>query len=228
MTMAYWKDKGFRELVQLCPALKCMEKYIPANKNIPELSNLEGLYSSYKDNDYHHFFYSLIKALKPDVCVELGVLEGFSLFSMGYALKDNRRGKITGFDLFENYPYRHCVYKNIIGHISDFGLQDYVEIHKADAFNTCRDNKKVDLLHVDLSNTGDTYRKIFNKWSDIVNTVIVLEGGSVERDQIEWMINNNKPSIVDAIKEIKDYYIAWNIITINAFPSLTVAFKKEI
>ena len=48
---------------------------------------------------------------------------------------------------------------------------------------------------------------------------MILEGGSVERDNVHWMIKYNKPSIKNIINL---YEKKLNIKTIGCLPSLTI------
>ena len=61
----------------------------------------------------------------------------------------------------------------------------------------------------------------FSKLTD--NGVIIFEGGSITRDNVEWMIKYDKPKIYDAIEE----YInkGHNIKTYGELPSITVITK---
>ena len=73
-----------------------------------------------------------------------------------------------------------------------------------------KDNS-VDILHVDISNDGDTVRRIMKLWnSKIVDGgLIMFEGGSLERDEIEWMKKYNKESLREEFlmnQIIRDYY----------------------
>ena len=52
-----------------------------------------------------------------------------------------------------------------------------------------------------------------------MNKVLLLEGGSVERDNVDWMIRYNKKPINSYIKSIDKYF---EIEIINKFPSLTI------
>ena len=52
----------------------------------------------------------------------------------------------------------------------------------------------------------------------------LLEGGSVERDNVYWMKKYNKPKIVSAIEEIKKTH---NVYTIDDHPSITFITKKS-
>ena len=56
------------------------------------------------------------------------------------------------------------------------------------------------------------------------NGVIIMEGGSSERDNIEWMIKYNKPKILPVINKYKSQY---DIKTIGNIPSITLIKKLE-
>ena len=43
--------------------------------------------SSYIQNDYGKLFQALISVMKPNTCVEIGVLDGYSTIQIGLALK---------------------------------------------------------------------------------------------------------------------------------------------
>ena len=49
--------------------------------------------------------------------------------------------------------------------------------------------------------------------------IIILEGGSIERDQVEWMTRYNKRSINPVIEK---YSRVFDIRVIGTFPSLTI------
>ena len=183
------------------------------------------LSSAYKDHGYGCFFYALARVLKPVTCVELGVLEGFSLLCVAAGLRDNGRGTIQGFDLFEDYPFRHERYASTAERIRATGLQQQAPIRQADAFGVEGEFASVDYLHVDLSNDGDTYRRIFARWSGKVKQVMLLEGGSAERDRVAWMARYRKSAIVPALEELRGAYPEWTFAVLAPFPSLTVALR---
>ena len=65
------------------------------------------------------------------------------------------------------------------------------------------------------------FQNYLNKVKD--NGVVLMEGGSKERDNIEWMIKYNKPKI----KPILDKYSKeYDIKTIGEIPSITIIKKK--
>ena len=147
------------------------------------------------------------------------------MLSIGAALADSREGgKITGYDLFEKYPYKSCPMQTTSDNISLCGLDGVVSIGKYDVWEV--EAHPIDMLHVDLSNDGDTYRAIFEKWGPYVSKAILLEGGSLERDMESWMVRYNRPKIQPAIEEIKIKYPSWAISTMKPWPSLTIAVRR--
>ena len=62
-----------------------------------------------------------------------------------------------------------------------------------------------------------TITKYLSKLND--NGVLILEGGSKERDQIDWMKKYNKPQIQPVLCKYKNDY---NILTIGTVPSITL------
>ena len=79
------------------------------------------------------------------------------------------------------------------------------------------------LLNV-LYTNGDVYEYVFEKYIDKLSDdgIIIMEGGSVDRDNIEWMNKYNKPKIQPVIKKYQHNY---NIKTIGTFPSITLIKK---
>ncbi|OGA01872.1 MAG: hypothetical protein A3H35_14100 [Betaproteobacteria bacterium RIFCSPLOWO2_02_FULL_62_17] len=223
-----WRDCSFTTLMEPCKALEALSNYLPSNPNRPFYKGqerVEAVHSTYKNEGYGHFFYALIRAIKPRRCVELGVLHGFSLLAVAAALRDNGVGSIRGIDLFEDYPYRHAQQKDVENYIRACRLEKWSGITKADAFPAYDRHKDLDYLHVDLSNDGDTYRFMFKHWASKVSQVILMEGGSADRDQVEWMVKYRKPPIVPAIDEIRRAYPDWNFVVLAPYPSLTIAVR---
>ena len=56
------------------------------------------------------------------------------------------------------------------------------------------------------------------------NGVIILEGGSVERDNVGWMVKYNKTKINPYICELINK--GYNILIIDKMPSMTIIKKK--
>jgi predicted O-methyltransferase YrrM len=226
--MPFWKDASFQALLNACPRLARMTEHLPRDLEATAFEGQAGikrLASAYQDHGYGFLFYALARALKPATCVELGVYQGFSLLMTAAALRDNDCGAIEGFDLFDDYPYRHEPIANALRNIRANGLERCAHIQKADASAAHERFAEVDWLHVDISNDGDTYRRIFTHWASRVRHVILLEGGSPERDRLTWMTRFGKAPIVPAIEAIRREHPQWLIAVLTPFPSLTVAIR---
>ena len=183
--------------------------------------------SSYFENNYGEVFRAIVEAFKPHNAVELGVLNGYSSFHIGVALK-TYGGQLTSYDLFEDYPFRHASYEEVV-HF--FRHCENVTIKKWDAWDAHNQHAQssVDLLHVDLSNTGETVERVMQLWDEkmVQGGVILFEGGTEERDRVEWMIKYNARPIkqeIETNKIIQEKYIYG---TYLKFPGLTMLLKKR-
>jgi hypothetical protein len=216
----FWTDDSLRDLISLNPQMSDVTGYVGRH-------HVHSAQSSYRQHDYDLFFYALIRLLRPQRCLELGVLEGFSLLAMASGLRDNGCGHITGYDLFERYPFRHALLDDVKARSREAQLDPFVTLCRASADDAFFEHSEVDILHIDLSNDGDIYRKLFSQWADKVSRAILLEGGSRRRDRIPWMQQYDKPSIEPAIRELRDDYPDWAFSVVEPFPSLTVAFRRK-
>lgn len=194
------------------------------------------MHSSYTVNNYAEVFKAIVTAFLPVNCVELGVLEGYSACAIGEALKENferrgTRGHLNAYDLFEKYPYRHASMKSVEKTIEEKGLMEFVTLHEADAFlvDGKYENNSVSFLHVDLSNTGETVHKIIQDWDKkmVHGGIICFEGGSEERDEVDWMKRYGAPSIKKELETNPIIEANYVFGTYFKFPSLTCLLKKR-
>ena len=155
------------------------------------------------------------------------MLQGFSLLTIAAALRDNGEGSIEGFDLFENYPFHNEEYGKVVDRIDRLGLVPWARVTRADAWSVIARFDAIDYLHVDISNDGDTYRRVFRDWADKVTQAMLLEGGGPERDRVGWMKTYGKPEIASALEEIRRTYTAWRIYVLRPFPSMTLALRID-
>jgi len=192
--------------------------------------------SSYEKNNYGEVLYNIVTAFRPANIIELGVLHGYSTLALARGLKRNKEmpgsnARMDSFDLFEDYEFKHGSQVEVQQKIDAAGLTDFVALHKEDAFqvhNHYGDNV-VYLLHVDISNTGETLRKIMEAWDlkMVIGGIILFEGGTEERDQEDWMIKYNKPPIkpeLDSNPIIEKNYVYG---TYLKWPGLTMLLKKR-
>jgi predicted O-methyltransferase YrrM len=171
--------------------------------------------------------YALARFLRPRRCVELGVLHGFSLLCVAAALRDNGHGTIDGFDLFDDYPFRHESLVNAQAAIERCQLQGWARVQRADALDVHERFDRIDWLHVDISNDGDTYARVFEQWEARVEAVMILEGGSAARDEVEWMSAYAKRPIAPALDAIARSHRGWTFAVLAPFPSITVALRSS-
>lgn len=193
--------------------------------------------SSYKKNNYGNVLSALVIGKRPEVCIELGVLDGYSTVHIAKALKFNERaygvqGRLESWDLFDQYEYKHGYEKAVQTELDVWKVTPIVKLFQGDAFEAAQLYRRgvIDFLHVDLSNTGSTLRKVMQFWSHRLKPygMIAFEGGSEERDNIEWMTKYDKPPIREELKTNEIITNEFNWYTMNAFPSLTILQRKGI
>lgn len=196
---------------------------------------MEKVESSYAENNFGPIFRNTVISFIPHTCVELGVLHGFSSLWMGYGFKHNELyrnhiGHLNSYDLWEDYPYNHGNKEEVEKLLKDQEVDKYVTLFHKDAkeVHLLYGEKSVDILHVDISNTGEIFDFMVEKWHPILTMsgIILFEGGSVERDNISWMVDNKCLSIKEAIESNEIINSFYQYGTYNKFPSLTVLIKK--
>jgi hypothetical protein len=229
---SFGADRSLWSLLEACPRLSGLRGFVRADLRASGFADQrrieEAARSSYDDHGYGDLFYGLVRVLRPTVCVELGVLQGLSLLCAAAALRDNRQGRIEGFDLFESYPYHHETLAGATGRIRALGLEAWAGVCQADAREVHRRFEAVDYLHVDLSNDGDVYAWVFEQWAAKVRQVIVLEGGAAERDRVGWMVRYGKAPIVPALAAIRRRHRDWSIFVLEPYPSVTIAVRAAV
>lgn len=196
---------------------------------------MNNIRSSYIENDFGSVFRALILSNKPRLVVECGVLDGYSTFNIAHAIRFNRveRGikcPFFAYDLWEEYDYKHGDFIEVEEMLEKQGLSDYCNLTEGDAFEVADVfyNNSIDFLHMDISNNGDTLLKTVNIWGNKISEdgMIVFEGGSYERDNVEWMVKYNFRSIRDVLMYEPEVYENWIFQVLNSFPSMTLLWKK--
>lgn len=146
--------------------------------------------SSFQKNDLGQTLYNIVLERKPKKIVEWGTLYGYSTVAMAMALDELGEGNITAYDLFENYAFKHSTMEETQSNINRHGVSEYVTLKRGNFDDWIKDPEPFDLLHVDISNNGDTVARLYAGVKDYVaaGATVLFEGGSVEHDEIEWMI----------------------------------------
>ena len=178
--------------------------------------------TSYNKNDinYGDLIESVTFSLQPKSIVEIGILDGFSLEK--FINNSNYNTSIFAYDLFDKFNGNHAN-KDFL--IEKFKNNSNVSILEGDFFHLYKNIDNIDIIHIDIANNGDilefTLQYYLNKLSK--NGIILFEGGSIERDNVEWMNKYNKPKINPIIKKYQD--LNYNIKVFGNFPSITIIKK---
>lgn len=225
--LPFWEDSNWKELEASLNGYGSLGKSVEsAVGELPE-GLLEDVNSSYKESGYQYLFYALVKLLSPIKICEIGVLQGFSLLSMASALKINNKGEMLGYDLFDDYEFKNERMINVQSRINEAELNEFTKIKKQDAFSVSSEVKKTDILHVDISNNGNTVERLFLEWKEKVNKMMIFEGGGHARDQIEWMLKFQKPAISPVLNQLSNQFQIWQFVTLEAYPSITICVNNS-
>lgn len=175
--------------------------------------------SSYKKNNYQNIFQSICFSYDPKLIVEFGILDGYSLDC--FSENTNENCLIRAFDLFDEFPYNSASYDYILNKYKD---SKNININKGNFYDCLNlfDDNSIDILHIDIANNGEVYEFAISHYLKKVKGLMILEGGSEERDEVEWMIKYNKPKIVPVLKK---YEIDVKMTVIKDYPSLTLIKK---
>jgi predicted O-methyltransferase YrrM len=185
--------------------------------------------SSYNINNIGKDLYDMVIKYKPTKVVEFGLLYGYSTVSIAQGLRDNNieNSKLLSFDLFDDYEYKHSVRSVVEHNLERYNLSDLVQLNKTNFYEWMETNEDFfDMIHLDISNNGHIINDVYNytnKLSILHNKEIItiFEGGTVERDNVEWMNKYSKPKI-NPLKNIINY----NIIR-DEYPGLSYFTTKK-
>lgn len=183
--------------------------------------------SSYEANAYGELFYALVRMYKPTKIVELGTKAGYSAFHMARGLAANGFGRLDCYDLWEKYPYNSNPKSVTVKNLKKYSR--YTRFYLRDAVGVDKKYKKdeVDFVHIDLGNEAQTMEKIVLPWLTKVKQFVIIEGGSADRDQVDWMIKYKKSPLVPWLKKIARQHPGLEYFTFAPFPSVTI-IKKGI
>lgn len=175
--------------------------------------------SSYVENDLGRTLYDIILKHKPKKIIEFGILYGYSTIAMAMALDEVGTGHIYANDLFENYSFKHGTIEQVQKNIDRYGLATYVTLGKKNFDEWLKQPEDFDLLHVDVSNKGDIIERLYEAVKDQIarGSIVVFEGGSIERDNVGWMVKYK-------CKKICDTTVPFEVVD-ERFPSLSMIKK---
>src|SRR3990167_3000934 len=201
--------------------------------------------SSYIANNYGELLRQYVIAFQTSSFVELGVLDGYSTLHIAEGVKwlhkyRNYETKLDAYDLFDDYEYKHGSFDEVSNMLYEKNVSQYVNLQQGDAYKVHENYpdieideagdpcKGIEFLHIDISNTGKVIHDLMELWHPKIGYrgVILIEGGSEERDNVAWMKMYKSPSIKDEIASnsiINKYYMYG---TYFQFPSITMLFRK--
>ena len=177
--------------------------------------------SSYKNNDidYGDLIEAITYSIKPKTIIEIGILDGYSLTRFIDATNKDTT-KIVAYDIFDKFngnPAKEYELKDRFknNHNIEIKYGDFYELHNN------IENNSIDIIHIDIANNGDIYEfAIQNYLHKLTKSgIMILEGGSKERDEVVWMNKYNKPKIQPIIEKYSKIYTIKNI---GNNPSLTL------
>lgn len=178
--------------------------------------------------------YSMVLDIKPKIIIEYGTEHAGTAIVMGLALKElyekeQHKGIVHTYDTFQHQSKGEIGsspnYNLAIQNIQRYGLQDYIKVDRGDFFEFCdRPNKDFDLLYFDIDNDGDKVLEMYKGCIKNIKqgSVVIFEGGSQVRDNVEWMNRLNKTKIND----VKDT-VGYDLLTPNQKYSCSIIFDKK-
>jgi len=164
--------------------------------------------SSYRVHNLGKNIYETVMVRRPDKIIEFGTLEGFSTIVMAQALKEIGSGHIYAYDLWERYEYTHSDEQTLRDNLKKYDVEDFVTIKQVDFWDWIKDPEQFDLMHLDISNTGDILLALHEAVRDQIKngSAILFEGGSKQRDEEPWMTKYNKEKMYP-LKEKINYSV---------------------
>ena len=186
--------------------------------------------SSYISRHYGAFLQSLVMVTEPVCCIECGILEGYSTIILGHALKKAGKGHLFAYDIFEDYAYACADYNKITRLIKQYDLGNVITLRKKSLFDVSDDfeDNSIDFLHIDISNTGDIVRESIRLFDSKIKPgrLILFEGGSPLRDNVDWMSRYNKESLFPEIVSNRTLREGYTSIVLHAYPSMLICSKN--
>jgi len=182
---------------------------------------IDDIKSSYAENNLGRTLENLVLHRRPRKIIEFGVYHGYSTVHMANGLKRLGRGHLIACDLWDKYEFNHTTMDVAQKNVDRYMLTDYVTLWQANFHEWLSNPTPFDMLHVDISNNGDLIEEMLTKLAPQIKTgsIVVFEGGSDERDRIEWMLKFKKRPI-NPLQE----KLGFKILD-ERFPSISIATK---
>lgn len=177
--------------------------------------------SSYdtKDLSYKNLLETVCFCVKPCRILEIGILDGFSLKTMA-----DMKCNVEAYDIFDKFNGNHAN-----SHIIDeFKNYENVKIQEGDFYSVYKNisDHGFDIIHVDIANDGDVYEFAMQHYLPKLteNGILIMEGGSSDRDSVYWMEKYNK-TLINPILCVAEEKYNVAIKVFGNFPSITLIKK---
>lgn len=172
--------------------------------------------------------------------VELGVLDGYSTINIAKGIQwlHKYRGyqrQLDSYDLFDDYNFKHGELSEVQSRLKAEGLSDYVNLRKGDAYKVHENYpdmvfdevKGIEFLHIDISNHGKSIHDLMELWHPKIGVrgIVLIEGGSKERDEVGWMSKYDMPSIRKELASNPLINKFYDYGTYLDYPGLTVLLR---
>ena len=183
--------------------------------------------SSYKGAaDFGDVLGGIVAAKRPLRRVaEYGILDGFSLDVFARLSPDDC--VVEARDIFERFEGNRADRSALQARFGDCAK---VRILDGDFHDAGKDLEAgaYDLIHVDVANNGAIYAEaeevLVPKLAP--GGMLLLEGGTPERDAVPWMKEYSKPPIVPVVDRLRASG-RYDVTVLGTFPGLTVVRPKE-
>ena len=169
--------------------------------------------TSYNNNiTYGELIEGITYCINPKSIIEIGILEGYSLEHFVKSSKSDTI--IKAYDIFEEFNGNHAIKNKLV---EQFIKYPNVNIDYGDFYRLHDELGSCDIIHIDIANNGDVFEYAIQNYLPKLSEkgIMILEGGSEERDNVEWMTKYNKPKIQPVIKK-------YNLKVLGTFPSITI------
>jgi predicted O-methyltransferase YrrM len=155
---------------------------------------------------------------------EYGILDGFSLDIFAKLSPDDC--VIEARDIFDNFEGNRADRAALEVRFADCSN---IHILDGDFYEADKDLETgtYDLIHVDIANNGAVYAEaeqvLVPKLAP--GGLLVLEGGTPERDMVSWMATYSKPPMVPEVERLRASG-KYDVTVLGTFPGLTVVSCK--
>lgn len=171
--------------------------------------------------------YSIARAIKPEVVVEIGSARGKSTCMLALACKQNRRGKVYAVDphtpnSWTDVGVHDSSYNFLIDRLRDYDLESWCEVIPATAGEVAKTwSKNIDLFFIDGDHTYEGVKhdfETFQPWFS-ATCLVMFHDTTWEyvRDDEYYRKDMGVPRFMSELQQ-KGYHSA----TIGAHPGLTV------